>query len=167
MPGVWGGLARVQSHYVRRPADLPCAGRRVCLLRRFRCGKPGCQRQVFAERFGTTVLAERARRTGRLDDVVHHLGLALGGRPGAGSPNGSCCRSATTRCSASCVGASSLEPNHWPWSASTTGPTGAITATEPSSVTWSAAAWWPCCPIASRRRSRPGTRSRNRPPDPA
>jgi transposase len=39
---------------------------------------------VFAERFGRTVLAERARRTGRLEEVVHHLGLAMGGRPGAG-----------------------------------------------------------------------------------
>jgi len=78
---------RVHSHYVRRPSDLPCAGRGVrlrLLVRRFRCGVPGCQRQVFAERFGLAVLAERARRTGRLDEIVHHLGLALGGRPGAG-----------------------------------------------------------------------------------
>jgi len=78
---------RVQSHYVRHPSDLPCAGRRVRLrliVRRFQCGVPGCPRQVFAERFGTTVLAERARRTGRLEEIVHHLGLALGGRPGAG-----------------------------------------------------------------------------------
>ena len=78
---------RVQSHYLRHPSDLPCAGRRVRLrrlVRRFRCGVPGCQRQVFAERFGTAVLPERARRTGRLEEVVHHLGLALGGRPGAG-----------------------------------------------------------------------------------
>lgn len=78
---------RVQSHYVRRPSDLPCAGRRVrlrLLVRRFRCGVPDCQCQVFAERFGLTVLAERARRTGRLEQIVHHLGLALGGRPGAG-----------------------------------------------------------------------------------
>jgi transposase len=30
------------------------------------------------------MLAERARRTGRLEEVVHHLGLAMGGRPGAG-----------------------------------------------------------------------------------
>jgi len=45
---------------------------------------PGCLREVFAERFDTTVLAERARRTGRLEEIVHHLGLALGGRPGAG-----------------------------------------------------------------------------------
>ena len=78
---------RVQSHYVRQPSDLPCAGRRVrlrILVRRFRCGVPGCLREVFAERFDTTVLAERARRTGRLEEIVHHLGLALGGRPGAG-----------------------------------------------------------------------------------
>jgi transposase len=78
---------RVQSHYVRQPSDLPCAGRRVhlrLLVRRFRCGVPRCRRQVFAERFGMTVLAERARRTGRLEEVVHHLGLAMGGRPDAG-----------------------------------------------------------------------------------
>ena len=77
----------LQSHYVRRPSDLPCAGRRVCLrllVRRFRCVIPGCPRQVFAERFGLAVLGERARRTGRLEEIVHHLGLALGGRPGAG-----------------------------------------------------------------------------------
>jgi len=83
----WCGVVshRVQSHYVRQPSDLPCAGRRVRLLvRRFRCGVPGCLREVFAERFDTTVLAERARRTGRLEEIVHHLGLAMGGRPGAG-----------------------------------------------------------------------------------
>ena len=77
----------VQSHYVRQPSDLPCVGRRVRLrliVRRFRCGVKGCQRQVFAERFGAKVLAERARRTGRLEELVHHLGLAMGGRPGAG-----------------------------------------------------------------------------------
>ncbi len=78
---------RVQSHYVRHPSDLPCAGRRVrlrLLVRRFRCGVLGCLREVFAERFDTKVLAERARRTGRLEEIVHHLGLAMGGRPGAG-----------------------------------------------------------------------------------
>ena len=78
---------RVQSQYVRCPSDLPCVGRRVrlrLLVRRFWCGVPGCQRQVFAERFGLAVLAERARRTGRLEQIVHHLGLALSGRPGAG-----------------------------------------------------------------------------------
>ncbi len=78
---------RVQSRYLRQPSDLPCAGRRVrlqLLVRRFLCGVPSCPRQVFAERFGSAVLAERTRRTGRLEQIVHHLGLALGGRPGAG-----------------------------------------------------------------------------------
>jgi len=42
-----------------------------------------CQRQVFAERFATKVLADRARRTGRLDAVGHHLVLATGDRPDA------------------------------------------------------------------------------------
>ncbi len=77
---------RVQSRYVRQPSDLPCAGRHVRLqlvVRRFLCGVSSCPRQVFAERFDTAVLAERARRTGRLEQIVHHLGLALGGRPGA------------------------------------------------------------------------------------
>lgn len=78
---------RAQSRYVRQPSDLPCAGRRVhlrLLVRRFWCDVSGYQRRVFAERFGAEVLAERARQTGRPDELVHHLGLALGGRPGTG-----------------------------------------------------------------------------------
>jgi transposase len=42
-----------------------------------------CGRQIFAERFPDDVLAPWARRTARLDCIVHHLGLALGGRPAA------------------------------------------------------------------------------------
>ena len=37
----------VQSRHVRQPSDLPCGGRRVrlrLLVRRFRCGVPGCPR---------------------------------------------------------------------------------------------------------------------------
>jgi len=49
---------------------------------RFRCGDPACRQRIFAERFGTT-LPERSRRTGRMKRIVHHLGLVLGGRPGA------------------------------------------------------------------------------------
>ena len=52
-------------------------------VRRFRCAAVLCGRQLFAERFGDRALAPMARRTGRLDDIVHHLGLALGGRPAA------------------------------------------------------------------------------------
>jgi len=38
---------------------------------------------IFCERFEDCVLARYARRTQQLDTIVHHLGLALGGRPAA------------------------------------------------------------------------------------
>jgi transposase len=77
---------RVHSRYVRQASDLPCSGRSVRLrlvTRRFVCAAPLCRRRIFAERFGDAVVAERARRTTRLEHVIHHLGLALGGRPAA------------------------------------------------------------------------------------
>jgi transposase len=77
---------RVHSRYIRRASDLPCAGRGVRLrvtARRFYCEAPHCRRRIFAERFGDAVLAMRSRRTARLEHIVHHLGLALGGRPAA------------------------------------------------------------------------------------
>jgi transposase len=77
---------RVHSRYRRRVTDLPLSGRIVQLLviaRRFRCDAVLCGRQIFTERF-EGVLAPSARRTARLDSIVHHLGLALGGRPAAG-----------------------------------------------------------------------------------
>jgi transposase len=66
---------------------LPLAGRSVQLVlvaRRFRCDAVLCGRQIFTERFADGVVASSARRTARLDCIVHHLGLALGGRPAAG-----------------------------------------------------------------------------------
>jgi transposase len=42
----------------------------------------GCRRKIFAERFDDGVTQAFARRTSRLQSIVHHLGLALGGRPG-------------------------------------------------------------------------------------
>jgi transposase len=81
---------RVHSRYLRQVADLPCAGREVRLqmiTRRFVCEVPHCRRRIFAERFGDDVVQVRARRTARLECVVHHLGLALGGRPAAGFAN--------------------------------------------------------------------------------
>ncbi|MGO7770438.1 ISL3 family transposase [Rhizobium ruizarguesonis] len=77
---------RVHSRYVRIIADLPCAGTKVQLrlsARRFICEMTFCRRRIFVERFGELVVPERSRRTARLDTVVHHLGLALGGRPAA------------------------------------------------------------------------------------
>ncbi len=57
--------------------------RLVVVARRFHCDAVLCGRRIFAERFEEDVLAPWARRTGRLDHIVHHLGLALGGRPAA------------------------------------------------------------------------------------
>jgi transposase len=54
------------------------------ITRRFVCEVPHCRRRIFAERFGDDVVPIRARRTARLECIVHHLGLALGGRPAAG-----------------------------------------------------------------------------------
>ena len=85
-PGCRTSSERIHSRYLRRVADLPLAGRPVRLVvvaRRFRCGADLCGRRMFTERFEDGVLAPWARRTGRLDHVVHHLGLALGGRPAA------------------------------------------------------------------------------------
>jgi len=77
---------RVHSRYLRRLADLPLSGQQVRLVviaRRFRCDAVSCRRAIFTERFSADVLAPWARRTARLDCLVHHLGLALGGRPAA------------------------------------------------------------------------------------
>jgi transposase len=78
---------RIQSRYQRRAADLPLGGRRVelqVLVRRFWCDATACRRKIFAERFPDGALSAFARRTARLEQILHHVGLALGGRPGAG-----------------------------------------------------------------------------------
>jgi Transposase/zinc-finger of transposase IS204/IS1001/IS1096/IS1165 len=78
--------SRIHSRYDRQAADLPCAGKEIRLrviTRRFVCEAPHCRRWIFAERFGDGVLPSRSCRTARLDCVVHHLGLVLGGRPAA------------------------------------------------------------------------------------
>lgn len=85
-PGCGTKSERIHSRYQRRLADLPIAGKSVRLVvaaRRFHCDAVLCDRRIFAERFDADVLAPWARRTARLDYIVHHLGLALGGRPAA------------------------------------------------------------------------------------
>src|SRR3954466_9987691 len=85
-PGCGTSSARIHSRYQRRLTDLPLAGRQVRLVvvaRRFRCVTVLCGRRIFTERFDDGALAPWARRTTRLDLIVHHLGLALGGRPAA------------------------------------------------------------------------------------
>jgi transposase len=74
----------VHSRYRRRVTDLPLSGRIVRLVviaRRFRCDAVLCGRQIFTERFPEGALAPSAGPTPRLDCIVHHLGLVLGGRP--------------------------------------------------------------------------------------
>ena len=76
--------SRVHSRYRRRLSDLPAAGVRIALIlrtRRFFCDVEACAQRIFAERF--EAVEPRARRTTRLDDVVHCLAIALGGRPAA------------------------------------------------------------------------------------
>lgn len=75
---------RQHSRYHRRLADLPAHGREVRIVlavRRFRCGIPHCGTRVFAERFPPWVTRPHGRGTSRLQGLVRHLGLALGGRP--------------------------------------------------------------------------------------
>jgi transposase len=76
---------RVHSTYDRELRDLPWQGRPVTLrvrARRFRCLNPSCPRQSFAERLAEAA-EPAARRTGRLGDLQRHIGLAVGGEPGA------------------------------------------------------------------------------------
>jgi transposase len=76
----------MHSRYERRLADLPAHGREVtvsALVRRFRCRTAECRRQVFAERLDVATGRPFGRRTERAEIVVHQLGIALGGRPGA------------------------------------------------------------------------------------
>jgi hypothetical protein len=49
----------------------------MVVARRFRCDTVLCSRRIFTERFDDGALAPWARRTARLDFVVHHLTLAL------------------------------------------------------------------------------------------
>lgn len=83
-PGCGEISRRVHSHYQRRLADLPAHGRQVSIVlsaRRFRCRSVSCRTRIFAERLTPAIAQAYGRRTGRLQDLVRHLGVALGGRP--------------------------------------------------------------------------------------
>jgi transposase len=76
---------RVQSRYVRHPADLPWHGVAMRLelhVRRFFCDTADCPQVIFAERV-PSVVACYARRTQRLEAWFTAIGLALGGEAGA------------------------------------------------------------------------------------
>lgn len=75
----------MHSRYQRVLSDLPSHGRGVqirIMARRFRCRQPACRQRIFAERLDRNIAAPFARRTARLEGIVHHIGVALGGRPG-------------------------------------------------------------------------------------
>jgi transposase len=77
--------ARVHDRYWRHPADLGCGGRPVrldLLVRRFRCGTPGCPVKTYAEQVpGLTAWYQR--RTAGLRQTLERVALSLAGRAGA------------------------------------------------------------------------------------
>jgi len=78
--------AQIHSRYERRLLDLPSHGRAVHLhlqVRRFRCSNAACVRKIFGERLSANIASKAARRTLRLEVIIHQLGVALGGRPAA------------------------------------------------------------------------------------
>jgi transposase len=84
-PRCCGVSTSIHSRYRRSLSDLPSQGRMVrlkLLTRRFRCVVADCGQKIFTERLEATASRPFARRTSRLEGIVHHLGLALGGRPG-------------------------------------------------------------------------------------
>lgn len=71
-----------------QPLSTACSGfarpvRLVVVVRRFHCDAVLCGQRIFSERFDKDVVAPWARRTARLDHIIYHLGLVLGGRPAA------------------------------------------------------------------------------------
>ena len=55
----------------------------ILQARRFRCEAALCDRRIFTERFDGNVLKRWAGRMARLDQIVHCLAIALGGRSAA------------------------------------------------------------------------------------
>lgn len=76
---------RAHSRYHRRLADLPWHGVTVRLrlqTRRFFCTNAACKQRIFTERLPALV-KPYARRTLQLQEALHFIALALGGRAGA------------------------------------------------------------------------------------
>lgn len=75
----------IHSRYARVMPDLPLGNRAVTLVlraRRFYCRSQPCSQRVFCERLPTLVRAH-GRRTEVLRGALVHVGVALGGNPGA------------------------------------------------------------------------------------
>ncbi|EHM30428.1 IS6 family transposase [Streptomyces sp. W007] len=84
-PGCGTWSRRVHGSYLRFPADLPVAGRRVVLrlrVRRFTCKNISCRRRTFVEQIAG-LTRRYSQRTERMRSVLAEVGLALAGRAGA------------------------------------------------------------------------------------
>lgn len=84
-PGCAQPSRRIHSYYDRQLADLPWNSVPVRIrlrTRRFFCDTEECAYRVFTERLSETTEAY-ARRTRRMEQALHWLGLALGGAAGA------------------------------------------------------------------------------------
>ena len=94
------GFPRTHSRYSRAVSDLSWHGISVELevrARRFFCDEVSCERRIFCERLPE--IADRARKTGRLEEALLAIVLELGGRAGASWPRGSACSLGETPCS--------------------------------------------------------------------
>jgi hypothetical protein len=86
--------SRLHSRYTRTLSDLAVAGRQGVItlsVRRFWCVGDGGRTKIFAERLEPDLAAASAGRAGRLDCIVHCLGLAISGRLAAGFARRSWC----------------------------------------------------------------------------
>ena len=75
----------MHGSYLRFPADLPVAGRRVVLrlrVRRFMCEDVSCRRRTFVEQVAG-LTRRHSQRTERMRSVLAEVGVALAGRAGA------------------------------------------------------------------------------------
>ncbi|MFC8146797.1 transposase family protein [Streptomyces paradoxus] len=81
--GVW--TSRVHGSYLRFPADVPSAGRKVVLrlrVRRFACRNTVFPRRTFVEQIAG-LTRRHVQRTERLRSDLAIVGLALAGRAGS------------------------------------------------------------------------------------
>ena len=130
--------------------------------RRFRCANPLCRRRIFAERLPASIARRLGRRTERLDEIVRHLGLALGGRPGEAIARrlllpvskDTLLRTVRRRATAVASAPRVIGVDDWAWRKGRRYGTLICDLERREVMT--------CCPTASRRRSPPGSR-RTRP----
>ena len=77
--------SRINGHYCRHPADLPCLGYTIQLsltVPRFFCDNDQCDRQTFAASF-PAIIGPYARRTYRLEEQQRQIGYAVSAEHGA------------------------------------------------------------------------------------